>query len=89
MLYIDELREFVLLHTVLGKQRLVVDLEREAATEVVHVALREVEASVLGVVVGSLAHEHGAVPAVALPRRACAPSVVGPAWLGLGLGLGG
>ena len=36
------------------KQRLVVDLEREAATEVVHVALREVEASILAVVVAVL-----------------------------------
>eukprot|EP00964_Phaeocystis_antarctica_P019313 scaffold10674_cov62-Phaeocystis_antarctica.AAC.2 len=65
--------------TILCEQRLVVDLEREAAAEIVHVVLREVEPSVLGVVVGSLAHENGAVPAVALPRRAGVPGVVGPA----------
>ena len=44
-----------------------------------HGHLREVEDGVLAEVVGRLDAEDAAVPAVALPRRARAPGVVGPA----------
>ena len=53
----------------LRKQLLVVNIDRHAAAEVFHVILPEVEASVLGVEVGSLAHEHATVPRVGLPGR--------------------
>ena len=64
------------------EQRLALNLEDEAAAEVVHVVLREVEPCVLAEVVGRLAHEDSAVVAVALLRDAVAPRsprVIGPA----------